>query len=89
MLANITTNFRRTLKVKMCMDEGKSFGDIVGVLGIKEYPAKKYMGLAKKYDYNRLKEYVERCNLADTQIKTYVMHEKMAMDMLLADLLKK
>ncbi len=88
MLANVTTNFRRTLKVRMCMDQGKSFGDIVSILGIKEYPAKKYMGLAKKYDYNRLKEYVERCNLADTQIKTYVMHEKMAMDMLLADLLK-
>lgn len=89
MLANITTNFRRTMKVKLCMDEGKGLGDIVSILGIKEYPAKKYMGLAKKYDYNRLKEYVERCNLADTQIKTYVMHEKMAMDLLLADLLKK
>ncbi len=88
MLANITTNFRRTMKVRLCMDEGKSFADIVSILGIKEYPAKKYMGLAKKYDYDRLKEYVERCNLADTQIKTYAMHEKMAMDMLLADLLK-
>lgn len=88
MLANITTNFRSTMKVRLCMDEGKNFGEIVSILGIKEYPAKKYMGLAKKYDYNRLKGYVERCNLADTQIKTYVMHEKMAMDMLLADLLK-
>lgn len=88
MLANVISNFRRTLKVRMCMDEGKSFVDIVSILEIKEYPAKKNMGLAKKYDYNRLKEYVERCNLADTQIKTYVMNEKMAMDMLLADLLK-
>ena len=87
-LANITGNFRRTMKVKLCMEEGKNFGEIVSVLGIKEYPAKKCMALAKKYDYKRLKEYVERCNLADTQIKTYVMNEKMAMDMLLADLLK-
>ncbi|MBR3832839.1 MAG: DNA polymerase III subunit delta [Lachnospiraceae bacterium] len=88
MLANITTNFRRTMKVKLCMEEGKSFSDIVSILGIKEYPAKKSMALAKKYEYERLKEYVERCNLADTQIKTYVMNEKMAMDMLIADLLK-
>ncbi len=88
MLANITTNFRRTMKVKLCMEEGKSFGEIMSILEIKEYPTKKYMSLAKKYDYNKLREYVERCNLADTQIKTYVMNEKMAMDMLLADLLK-
>lgn len=88
MLTNITNNFRRTMKVRACMDEGKSFGEIVTILGMKEYPVKKHMGLAKQYDYKRLKEYVERCNLADTQIKTYVMNEKMAMDMLLADLLK-
>ncbi|MBE5932720.1 MAG: DNA polymerase III subunit delta [Lachnospiraceae bacterium] len=88
MLANITTNFRRTMKVRLCMDEGKNFGEIMNILEIKEYPTKKYMALAKKYDYSRLKSYVERCGLADTQIKTYVMHEKMAMDMLLADLLK-
>ena len=88
MLANITTNFRRTMKVRLCMDEGKNFGEIMNVLGIKEYPTKKYMALAKKYDYSRLREYVERCSLADVQIKTYVMHEKRAMDMLIADLLK-
>lgn len=88
MLANITTNFRRTMKVRICMDEGKNFGEIMSILQIKEYPTKKCMALAKKYDYKRLKEYVERCNLADTQIKTYVMNEKMAMDMLIADLLK-
>ncbi len=89
MLSNIANNFRRTMKVRACMDEGKSFGEIVTILGMKEYPVKKHMALAKQYDYKRLKEYVERCNLADTQIKTYVMNEKMAMDMLLADLLKK
>lgn len=88
MLSNITNNFRRTMKVRACMDEGKSFGEIVSVLGMKEYPVKKHMALAKQYDYKRLKEYVERCSQADTQIKTYVMSEKMAMDMLLADLLK-
>ena len=54
------------MKVKLCMEEGKNFGEIVRVLGIKEYPAKKCMALAKKYDYKTLKEYVERCNLADT-----------------------
>ncbi len=88
MLANITTNFRRTMKVRLCMDEGKSFSDIMSILGIKEYPTKKYMSLAKKYDYKRLREYVERCNMADVQIKTFVLHEKRAMDMLIADLLK-
>ncbi len=88
MLANIYTNFRRTMKVRLCIDEGKSFGEIVSILGIKEYPAKKYMALAKKYDYKSLRKYVERCNQADMHIKTYVMNEKMAMDMLIADLLK-
>ena len=88
MLANIYTNFRRTMKVRLCMDEGKSFGEIVSILGIKEYPAKKYMALAKKYDYKSLRKYVERCNQTDMHIKTYVMNEKMAMDMLIADLLK-
>lgn len=89
MLSNITTNFRRTLQVKLCMEENKSFSDIVATLGIKEYPAKKYMSLAKKYDYATLKSFYERCNQADTQIKTFVMSEKLAMDLLLADLLKK
>ena len=89
MLSNITTNFRRTLQVKLCMEEGKSFGDIVTTLGIKEYPAKKYMSLAKKYEYDTLKSFYDRCGEADIHIKTFVMSEKMAMDLLLADLLKK
>lgn len=88
MLSNISTHFRRTMKTRLCMDEGKNIGEIMTSLGIKEYPAKKYMALGRKYDYERLKKNVERCGQADVQIKTYVMSEKMAMDMLLADLLR-
>lgn len=88
MLSNISTHFRRTMKTRLCMDEGKNISEIMSCLGIKEYPAKKYMALGRKYDFGRLRKNVERCGQADMQIKTYVMNEKMAMDMLLADLLK-
>lgn len=83
----IARQYNILLKTKLALQYGRSNGEIASAVKIPPFTVKKYVELCKGYEYEQLKANVELCLKADAQIKTGELADKMAVELLIMQLL--
>ena len=86
-LALITRQYRILLKCSFAAGRGTPYGEIASFAGVAPFFVKKYLAMAGNYTEQELLDCVERCQTADTNIKTGKQGDRMAVETLILDLL--
>ena len=84
----ITRQFNILVKTKLAMETGVDSSRIASVVKIPPFTVKKYISMCNGYTYNQLVEKVNMCQETDTKIKTGVMKDNLAVEMLIVGLLQ-
>ncbi|MEG0392625.1 MAG: DNA polymerase III subunit delta, partial [Anaerovoracaceae bacterium] len=85
LLAGIIGQLELMLQVREMRGEGMSLGEIQKTLKIHEFRIKKAMGFAEKYTPGDLRRVLQSAFAVETQIKTGLLKEDMALEMLIAE----
>lgn len=85
----ITRQFNILLKVKFARENGTPDHSLASALKIPPFAVKKYISQTNSYSYKELLACVNRCQQADSDIKTGRMRDGMAVEMLIIELLMK
>ena len=71
LLAVLGAQMRKLYAAKLCLINGRSVRELMGLLGMKsEYPAKKLMSAAKGFSLGELRHAVELCAETDYRMKS-------------------
>ncbi len=89
LLSLISRQFNILLKVRFCLDRNANNEEIASVAKIKPFAVKKNISQAKGYTYEQLLNCVNLCQETDTNIKTGIMTDKVAVELLIMNLLHK
>ncbi|MBQ8412186.1 MAG: DNA polymerase III subunit delta [Lachnospiraceae bacterium] len=84
----ITRQFNILLKTKLALSDGADYGKIASSLKLPPFTIKKYVSQSNAYTYEQLIEKVNLCQQADSDIKSGVMRDGMAVEMLVVKLLQ-
>ncbi|MBO5424541.1 MAG: DNA polymerase III subunit delta [Lachnospiraceae bacterium] len=84
----ITRQFNILLKTKLAIETGVDSSRIASVVKVPPFTVKKYISMCNGYTYNQLVEKVNMCQETDTKIKTGVMRDNLAVEMLIVELLQ-
>lgn len=83
----ITRQFNILLKVKFARESGTPDSNLASALKIPPFTVKKYISQTNAYTYKELLACVERCQKADSDIKSGRMRDVMSVEMLIMELL--
>lgn len=86
-LVLITRNFMQLLKIRFALDTGTSEGQIASTFSIRPYFVKKYITQARSFTKEQLLSCVRLCQEADANIKSGRMRDKLAVEMVILELL--
>ena len=86
-LALITRQYRILVKCSFAAGNNTPYGEIASFVGVAPFFVKKYLGMAEKYTEQQLLACLERCQTADSNIKTGKQGDRMAVETLIFDLL--
>ncbi len=84
----IARQFNILLKIKLSLEEGVEAAKIASVVKVPPFTVKKYINQTKGYTYKELLKCVEMCQMTDTNIKTGVMKDGVAVELLILNLLQ-
>lgn len=83
----ITRQFNILLKTKLAVENGYEYGKIASAIKVPPFTVKKYVQACNGYTKEQLLTCVDACMEADTSIKTGLMKDVMAVEMLIVRLL--
>ena len=83
----ITRQFDILLKTKLALATTSDNSRIASVLKLPPFTIKKYISQCNAYTYEQLIEKVNLCQETDTNIKSGVMKDNLAVEMLIVNLL--
>lgn len=83
----IARQFNILLKVKHAIDSGADNKKIASAVKIPPFTVRNYVEQCRNYTSEELIECCEKCQIADTNIKTGAMRDAMAVEMLILELL--
>lgn len=84
----ITRQFNILLKTKLALEGGSDNSKIASVVKVPPFTVKKYVKFCENYTCSQLLKCVNRCQETDTNIKSGLMKDHLAVEMLIVDLLK-
>lgn len=84
----ITRQFNILLKTKLAMQGDSNPSQIASLVKVPPFTVKKYMSQCNAYTYEELLKKVDRCQEADTHIKTGKYTDKMSVELLIVELLQ-
>lgn len=84
----ITRQFNILLKTKLALEGGCDNSKIASAVKVPPFTVKKYITFCKNYTYSQLLACVNRCQEADSDIKTGRMKDSLAVEMLIIALLQ-
>lgn len=82
-LAMISRQFRNILRCRDLEKEGNTISQIAEKLEMKEYPVKKCLSQGKKFKMKDIVEILKECLEFDNKIKTGLLNEKIAVEILI------
>lgn len=86
LLALLCSHFEIILSVKEMKDEGKSFSEMKGILGIHEFRIKKAASLSEKYSIGSLRKILQKTYEIDKSIKTGLLEPSLALELFIAEI---
>ena len=87
-LFHITRQYNILLKTKLILEEGGNSSAIAKAVKIPPFTVKKYIEQCRSYTVDELMNIMNSCQQADTDIKTGVMRDGTAVEMLIFNLLR-
>lgn len=84
----ITRQFNLLLKTKLALEQGHHNSQLASLLKVPPFAVKKYTAQCDGYTYHELLERVNRCQKADSDIKSGVMKDNLAVELLIVNLLQ-
>ena len=86
-LAMITRHFMILLKIRFALASGSVQSSLASALKISPFFVKKYVAQSEQFSYEQLLECIRLCQETDTSIKYGKMRDKLAVEMLIMELL--
>lgn len=86
LLALLCSHFETILSVKELKEEGKSFAEMRGILGIHEFRIKKAFSFADKYTLPNLRKILQKTYEIDRNIKTGLLEPALALELFIAEI---
>lgn len=87
-LALINRQFNILVKAKLGLESGADYSKLASALKVPPFTVKKYVAQCNGYTYEQLLRCVNLCQDADTDIKTGVLRDNVAVEMLILNLLQ-
>lgn len=85
----ITRQYNLLLKAKLALKKDDNPSYIASVLKVPPFTVKKYINQSNAYSYEELLAKLDRCQDADTHIKTGKYSDKMSVELLIVELLQR
>ncbi len=82
----IARQYDMLLKTKLCLEEGKSSGDIASVIGSPPWAVKKYVDQCRDYDKKELIRIMEKCQAMDYKLKSTQANDTVMVETLIIEL---
>lgn len=84
----ITRQFNILLRTKLALQKDSNPSQIAAAVKVPPFTVKKYISQCSAYTYDELLKRVDRCQEADTHIKTGKYTDKMSVELLIVELLQ-
>lgn len=84
----ITRQFVLLLKTKLAVEQGHTKGQLASLLKLPPFVVKKYISQCDGYTYSQLLERVNWCQETDTEIKSGILKDNLAVELLIVRLSK-
>ncbi len=86
-LAMIARHFMILLKIRFAFSNGSAESSLAKAVGVQPYFVKKYIAQSKSFTYEQLLDCIRLCQDTDSAIKSGKMRDKLAVEMLIMELL--